>query len=53
MSGTASEGDVDNLVASGVVEKNNSDATWALHVRWCCRIDENGVRHQFDVSNIT
>lgn len=38
-------GDVDKLVASGVVVRNTA-ADWSAHVKWCCRIDEHGVRTQ-------
>jgi hypothetical protein len=37
----------DNLVASGVVEENRSTG-WGAHVKWCCRIDSRGIRHQSD-----
>jgi hypothetical protein len=42
-------GNVDNLVARGEVEKNNSDVGWATHVKWCCRIDENGIKHESEL----
>ena len=38
----------DNLVAAGVVEANLSSG-WAAHVKWCCRIDANGIRHQSEL----
>lgn len=41
-------GNPDNLVASGVVERNCSKG-WSAHVRWCCRIDDNGIRHTSEV----
>lgn len=43
-------GEVDNLVANGVVVRN-TDAGWAAQVKWCCRIDEDGVRPQSEVTN--
>lgn len=43
-------GEPDNLVASGRVERNQSSG-WGSSVRWCCRIDEHGIRHQSDVGN--
>lgn len=38
-----------NLVANGYVELNR-DTGWSSHVKWCCRIDSNGVRREFDRS---
>lgn len=38
----------DDLVAFGVVEKNTS-AGWAQHVRWCCRIDDSGIRRRSEL----
>jgi hypothetical protein len=40
-------GNIDNLIATGVVEKNSTKG-WGEHVKWCCRIDNNGIRHQSD-----
>jgi hypothetical protein len=37
-------GNPDNLVATGVVETNRTTG-WGAHVKWCCRIDANGIRH--------
>ena len=45
MDDTGANGCVDNLVATGMVEKNRSTG-WGAHVKWCCRIDANGIRHQ-------
>jgi hypothetical protein len=39
------EGKPDRLIADGTVERNNTNG-WASHVKWCCRIDINGIRHQ-------
>ena len=39
-------GNIDNLVASGVVERNTSTTGWAGHVKWCCRIDSSGIRYE-------
>lgn len=36
-----------NLVASGYVELNR-DTGWSSHVKWCCRIDSNGIRHEIE-----
>jgi len=41
-------GNVDNLIAAGVVELNRSD-DWSRHVKWCCRIDEKGIRRQSEL----
>jgi hypothetical protein len=41
-------GGTDHLVATGVVEKNRSNG-WGAHVKWCCRIDSNGIRHQSEL----
>lgn len=45
-------GNVDNLVAEGVVVRNTG-AGWHAHVKWCCRIDGNGVRAQSEVDRTT
>ncbi|MGF6604977.1 hypothetical protein P3T23_009733 [Paraburkholderia sp. GAS448] len=42
-------GNVDNLVADGIVEKNTQPG-WAAHVKWCCRIDHNGIKPQSELS---
>jgi hypothetical protein len=39
------EGKPDHLIAEGTIERNNTEG-WAAHVRWCCRIDGNGIRNQ-------
>ncbi|WP_298334084.1 hypothetical protein [uncultured Erythrobacter sp.] len=41
-------GQPDDLIASGVVERNLAKG-WAEHVKWCCRIDGNGIRNQSDL----
>jgi hypothetical protein len=41
-------GNVDNLVATGTVELNTTKG-WGERVKWCCRIDSNGIRHQSDI----
>jgi hypothetical protein len=43
-------GERDNLVASGVVERNSTTG-WAARIRWCCRIDSNGIRHESDLGD--
>jgi hypothetical protein len=37
----------DNLVAEGTVIPNRFTGYFP-HVKWCCRIDSNGIRHQSD-----
>ena len=34
------------LVANGVVEKNKGIYSWCAHVKWCCRIDSDDIKHQ-------
>jgi hypothetical protein len=36
-----------NLVATGYAELNRG-AGWSAHVKWCCRIDNNGIRHEIE-----
>ena len=43
-------GEPDNLIASGVVERNRAGG-WAERIKWCCRIDALGVRHESDFRN--
>jgi hypothetical protein len=38
-------GNVDNLVAEGIVERNIATG-WGAVAKWCCRIDSNGIRHE-------
>ncbi len=40
----------DFLIARGVVERNR-DEGWSRHVKWCCRIDATGIKHQSDVES--
>ena len=49
MDDTDNNGASDNLVAHGVVERNPSVAGWAAQVKWCCRIDGSGVRHESEL----
>ncbi len=48
MDDTDEQGHPDNLVATGVVEANQTTG-WGAHVKWCCRIDAKGVRHQSEL----
>jgi len=41
------QGHPDPLIASGVVEAN-ADRGWSRRAKWCCRIDEAGIRHLSD-----
>ena len=41
------KGEPDNLIASGIVERNSS-IQWA-RIKWCCRIDAQGIRHESDI----
>ena len=36
-------GNRDDLIARGVVVKNTAK-DWSSHVKWCCRIDDDGIR---------
>ncbi|WP_174989281.1 hypothetical protein [Burkholderia lata] len=42
-------GNVDDLVANGVVVRNTIDG-WGSNVKWCCRIDSDGVRARSTVA---
>jgi hypothetical protein len=42
------KGEPDNLIAFGVVERNSKTGR-AGHIKWCCRIDGNGIRHESDL----
>jgi len=48
MNDTDEHGFPDNLVATGVVEANRTTG-WSAHVKWCCRIDAHGIRHQSEL----
>ena len=43
-------GDVDNLIAEGIAIKYDLSnyPTWQ-HVKWCCRIDEDSIKHESDL----
>ncbi|AXI04029.1 hypothetical protein [Aquirhabdus parva] len=45
------KGNPDNLIAVGVVERNHSSG-WSSHVKWCCRIDNDGIRHMSEIRKI-
>jgi hypothetical protein len=42
-------GKPDSLVASGLVERNQNTIVFT-QVKWCCRIDDNGIRHESDIA---
>lgn len=41
-------GNIDNLVANGVVEQNVA-SDWSSWAKWCCRIDRDGIRPQSEI----
>lgn len=41
-------GKKDDLIAEGVVERNTRSG-WASEVKWCCRINQAGVRNESSV----
>jgi hypothetical protein len=43
------DGQPDNLVAKGVVIRNEY-TRFFRHVKWCCQIDPDGIRHQSDLA---
>jgi hypothetical protein len=43
------DGQPDNLVAEGVVIRNKYTGTFP-HVKWCCQIGPEGIRHQSDLA---
>jgi hypothetical protein len=43
------DGQPDNLVAEGVAIPNKF-TTHFPHVKWCCRIGPEGIRHQSDLT---
>lgn len=47
MDDVGTDGQPDNLVASGLVERNRHEG-WAKHVKWCCRIGPEGILHESD-----
>lgn len=38
-------GEIENLIAEGVVEENKS-LGWSSHVKWCCRINNKGIYYE-------
>lgn len=48
MNDVGNDGKPDNLIARGIVERNYTSG-WAKHVKWCCRIDADGIRHESEL----
>ena len=42
------KGEPDKLIASGTVERNIVEG-WATVIKWCCRINNDGIRHESDL----
>lgn len=42
---TDDQGNPEYMIADGVVEMNRSGG-WSSHVKWCCRIDNNGILYK-------
>ncbi len=49
MEDTDEDGSVDNLVAKGIVVRNRSEVGWASNAKWCCKIDDHGIRHESEL----
>lgn len=41
-------GNIDNLIAEGIVEPNKITEGWGKKAKWCCRIDKNDIRNESD-----
>lgn len=41
-------GNVDNLIAEGIVEKNTITDSWGSAAKWNCRINKEGIYHESD-----
>ena len=41
------QGVKDDLVASGIAVRNTTG--FLMQIKWCCRIDANGIRHESDL----
>lgn len=46
-------GEVDNLIAEGIAIKNDFPIPNWQHVKWCCRIDANGIINESDLKKQT
>jgi len=42
------DGTKEYLLADGIAELNNTkvNGEWSAAAKWCCRIDEQGIRHE-------
>ena len=38
-------GNIDNLIAERTAERNVA-TTWGTAAKWCCRIDDKGIRNE-------
>lgn len=55
MEDESDDGEPDRLQAHGKIERNegkhgHGHPEWARHVKWCCRIDQHGIRHASGLS---
>ncbi|MDE7423153.1 MAG: hypothetical protein K2N51_05615 [Lachnospiraceae bacterium] len=46
-------GEVDNLIAEGIAIRNDFPISNWQHVKWCCRIDTNGIINESDLKKQT
>lgn len=42
-------GNIDNLLAEGIVEKNTITEGWGSIAKWNCRISKEGIYHESDI----
>lgn len=42
-------GERDYLIAEAVVERNTTSLGWGTNVKWCCRVDRDGIKHESDL----
>jgi hypothetical protein len=47
---TDNNGNRDNLIAEGVVERNNT-SSWGKNAKWCCRINEKGIQRESEIKD--
>ena len=41
-------GEPNYLVATGIAERHFG-AGWTKRIKWCCRVDDKGIRHESDL----
>jgi hypothetical protein len=46
------DGKPDNLIADGIAIKYDLSKYNLNYVKWCCKIDENGIRHESDIKKL-